>query len=42
MEVILLSINETKNPYLEKLIIDYSKRINHYIKFTHIEIQKNK
>ena len=42
MEVILLSINETKNPYLEKLIIDYSKRINHYIKFTNIEIQKIK
>ena len=42
MEVILLTINETKNPYLEKLIIDYSKRINQYIKFTHIEIQKIK
>ena len=42
MEVILLSINETKNPYLEKLIIDYSKRINHYIMFTNIEIQKIK
>ena len=42
MEVILLSINKTKDDIIKKLISDYSKKINHYVKFSTIEISKIK
>ena len=42
MEVILLSVNKTKDDSIEKLISNYSKKINHYVKFSTFEISKIK
>ena len=42
MEVILLSVNKTKDDNIEKLISDYSKKINHYVRFSTFEISKIK
>ena len=36
MEIVLLSINKTKNKNLINLIEDYEKRINHYVKFSSV------
>tara|TARA_B100000780_G_scaffold10397_1_gene7225 strand:+ start:1983 stop:2456 length:474 start_codon:yes stop_codon:yes gene_type:complete len=36
MEIILLSVNKTKNHNLKNLLDDYEKRISHYIKFSTI------
>jgi 23S rRNA (pseudouridine1915-N3)-methyltransferase len=45
MEIVLLSINKTKNLNLNNLIEDYEKRINYYVKFSSIcsnEIKNSK
>ncbi len=42
MEIILLSVNKTKDNIINKLISDYTKKINHYIKFSTHEISKIK
>ena len=38
MEIILLSVNKTKNHNLKSLLDDYEKRIIHYIKFSTINV----
>jgi len=40
MEVVLLSVNKTRDPALKTLISSYLSRINHYVKFSMVEIPK--
>ena len=42
MEIILLTINKTKNKNIKSLLDDYEQRINHYIKFSTIIIPEIK
>ena len=45
MEIVLLSVNKTKDSNLKNLLSDYNKRISHYIKFSIIytsEIKNSK
>ena len=42
MKIKLLVVGKTSNSYLSSLINDYSKRINHYMKFEIIVINNVK
>ena len=38
MEIILLSVNKTKNQNIKNLLDDYKSRISHYVKFSFVDI----
>ncbi|MDG2371116.1 MAG: 23S rRNA (pseudouridine(1915)-N(3))-methyltransferase RlmH [Flavobacteriaceae bacterium] len=42
MKIILLTVNKTKDHNIKNLLNDYELRINHYIKFSTINISENK